>query len=153
VSSAILKAAIDAAEPQIQIIIDEGRKEFIALFGNYVKVEDCKRLEELFINAAKARAGQFTAQTAEQAADFEDEYEAALESIETIGDAYEIVGKAKAGVFARHMAHMLIAGAFAVAGSVLQVGLGIVIPGLGVFVGAAVNAGVQHVVSAYLGDV
>ncbi len=72
--------------------------------------------------------------------------------MEAIFVDYEVVGKAKLGVLARAFAHQVIAGAFAVAGAVIQAGLGILVPGLGSLAGAGLNVGMQHVVAWFMGD-
>lgn len=149
-SSTLLKSAVDAAQPAVLQVITASRAKFLGLFGSWVADTDFARLEELFVAAAHARAGQFCASTPQEARDFEETYEASLDSLETLGYAFEIVGKAKAGVFVRSVAHQLIAGAFAVGGAVLQAGLGILLPGVGLLLGAGANAGIQHVVAAYL---
>lgn len=145
----VIATAKSAAIAQVQPQIDQAKTSFLALFGSFLKPEDLKTVALLFDKAVLAKVGQFSAATNEEATEYSDEYEGYLQTVETIGDRYEIVGKAKAGVWLRNLMHNLISGFFAVAGAVLQVGLGVFVPVAGSFIGAALNQGLQHVVAYY----
>ncbi len=148
-TDAMIGAAKAQALVQAQALVANGRSSLLEQLASFVQKEDLVELESLFDKAVAAKAGQFTASTNEQAQEFADEYESYMETAETIGDRYVIVGKAKAGVWIRHMMHQVISGFFAVAGAVLQVGLGIAVPVAGTFAGAALNQGLQHVVAYF----
>lgn len=145
----MIAAAKSSAVSQASNIVAQGKSQIMTLFGSFIKKEDLVALDDLFNKALLAKVGQFSAHTAEEAVDFADQYEAHMESVETIGNQYEIVGKAKAGVLVRSIMHSVISGFFAVAGAVLQVGLGMVFPVVGTFVGAGLNQGIQHVVAYF----
>jgi hypothetical protein len=148
----LLAAARSASVDQLKLVLSSSKKGFLDTFSSFIKPEDLARLDELFERAFKAKVAHFAAKTPEQAQEQIDIYEASMETIETIGDDYEIVGKAKAGAIVRSFAHQVIAGAFAIAGAVLQAGLGILVPGIGALIGAGANVGIQHVVDYFLGD-
>ncbi len=140
-----------AASDQVVQIIGSAKSTFLGLFGDFISAADITRIEGLFTKAAIAKAAQFAANTPGAAQEAADEYDTYMDTIETIGDEYLILGKAKAGVLVRSVVHEIISGFFAVAGGVLQAGLGIVLPGVGSLIGAGANAGLQHVVSYFLG--
>lgn len=147
----MVETAKQSTISQVSILVDSGKKAFLESFGSFLNPMDLARISALFDDAYQVKAKQFTASTKETAQDYADQYEAYMSSIQTIGDEYYIVGSAKVGILARSMAHQVIAGAFAVAGAVLQVGLGVLFPGVGSLVGAGLNAGLQHVVAHFLG--
>lgn len=133
-------------------IISNAKQSFLDLFGSFVTANDLIALDKLFTQAALAKGLQYAATSKQEADEYADEYDAYMDQIETVGDKYLIVGKAKAGVLIRSVAHQIISGFFAVAGAVLQAGLAVVLPGVGSLVGAAANAGIQHVVAHFLGE-
>lgn len=151
-TDALVAKAKSAGTDEALKVVAQMRGEFISAFAGFITAEDLLKLDELLVKAIKYKAAQFTASTDKEAQEAVDEYEGVLETIETIGDQYEIIAKAKAGKLVRSLAHALISGAFAVGGAVLQVGMGILVPGIGSLVGAGVNAGLQHAVSYFMGD-
>lgn len=151
-TDALLATAKDAVVKQATTVVAQGKQDFLATFGSYLQPGDLLAIGSAFDKAAEAKIGQFLAKTPEAAQEQADIYEACLDTIETIGDDYEIVGKAKAGVLIRSVAHQVISGVFAVAGAVMQAALGVVVPGVGSLIGAGLNAGIQHVVSYFLED-
>ncbi len=148
----MIAAAKTASTDQVAKIVTGAKASFLEMFRGFFSKEDLDVVDELFTKAALAKAKQFTAATTDDAEEAVEEYETYMETIETIGDQYYVVGKAKAGVLVRSIAHQIISGFFAVAGAVIQAGLGIVIPGVGSLVGAGLNAGLQHVVAYFQGD-
>ncbi len=148
-SEVMLATAKSSTVTQAANLVAQGKTQFMALFGTFIKGEDLLKIEGYYNKALLAKIGQFSAHTTDEAIEYADQYEAAMESVETIGNAYEIVGKAKAGVFVRGFLHALISGFFAVGGAVLQVGLGVALPGVGSFIGAGLNQGLQHVVAYF----
>lgn len=151
IAQTLLDTAKAAATEQTKKIVASGRVAFVASFGNFLSKEDLTRAAALFDQAAGAKVTQIGGdlKTVREA---EDIYNSSLEQLETIGDRYLIVGEAKAGVLIRSFAHQVIAGAVAVAGAVLQAGLGIVLPGVGSLLGAGINTGLVHVVNYFLED-
>lgn len=148
----LIDAAKTATLDQLGKILTSTKASFLTTFRDFVKPTDLARVEWLLEAASAAKVAQFSAGTPEEAQDLADEYDAYMRGIETIGNKYVIQGEARAGLLLRSTAHLLIAGFFAVAGGVLQVGLGIAIPGVGSLVGAGLNVGLQKVVAHFLGD-
>lgn len=147
ISQEMLDTAKSETSTKIMEVATTARRQFLDLFGSFLSTDDLTHVDDLFTKSVHAKVGSYMASSLEEASEFTDIYESYMETIETIGDKYMIVGKAKAGVLLRSVAHQIISGIFAVAGAVLQAGLSILIPGVGNLLGAAANAGLQHVVA------
>lgn len=146
----MLAAAKSASAGEFQLVMAQSKIGFLDAFRGFVNPGDLIELDAAFSLALKAKLGHLMAQTDNEAEDFADEYEASMNTIETIGDRYEIGLKARAGKFVRSFAHNVISAAAAVTGAVLQAGLGVVLGPLGTLIGAGGNVGLQHVVSYFL---
>lgn len=148
----LLATAKGAALDEVKIVLATSKTGFLTAFRDFLVPADLIELDGAFDLALRAKLGQLGALSPNEADDFADQYEASLNAIETIGDRYEIVGKAKAGVLLRSFAHQVISGFAAVAGAVFQGAMTVFLGPIGTIVGGGANAGLQHVVSYFLGD-
>ncbi len=149
ITQELIDSAKVAALAQARIGIERQRQNFLATFGSFFKPADLVKITDWWGLAVEAKAAQFMSATDDQAQEQADIYDSYLDAIEEVGTDYEVVGKAKAGMFARSVLHEVIGGGFAILGAVLQAGLAIVIPGFGSLIGAGLNAGIQHVVAHF----
>src|SRR5262249_40505568 len=96
-ASILLSQAKGAGQEQSLKILNQMRQEFVAAFGSFLVVTDLHLLDDLLVQATLAKVREYSSDTEKQAREARETYEACLESMETIGDKYEIVGGAKAG--------------------------------------------------------
>lgn len=152
ITDQLIKTAKDEGFKQVQLVLATSKTGFLAAWRDFLVPADLIELDAAFDLALKAKLAQLGSLTPDGAQDCADVYEASLNTIETIGNRYEIVGKAKAGALVRSFAHSAISGAVAVAGAVMQAALTVFLGPLGAMLGAGGNAGLQHVVSYFLGS-
>lgn len=138
-----------ATVEQVKLVLEKQKVGFITTFQSLISINEVLRLAQYWDLAIAAKANSFLAATPETAQEQTEIYESYIDSVEEMAVGFGIVGKAKANVFAHELMHEFIAGAFAVAGAVLQAGMGILFPGVGSLLGAGLNTGLQHVVAHF----
>lgn len=137
-----------AALEQVKTSIEAKKQSFTKLFSTLASKEDLQFVLGKWDEAVAAKERVFLAASEDEAEEANDIYDLCMIAVQEKWVGFEIVGTAKAKVFAHDIMHEAIGGGFAVLGAVLQATLTVLFPGGGI-VGAALNMGIQKVVAHF----
>jgi hypothetical protein len=143
--------AMTAARPQLDALVAQAKKNFMAAYGSFVEAAHKDKLEKLFAEAGEAKIKALSAEDQKKSREWADIYETKLASIETLGLAVKVVGDAKAASFLRETARQILDTLGGVAAAIFKTVISAVVQGVVQGFTGGSGGGLDAVANSFLG--
>lgn len=150
----ILAQVLDEAQPELRALVAEQKGNFLQTFGAWVNSAHAGRLEEVFVDAGKARLrGTFAKLLGDQDGekDASETYQACLTSLKTLGLSIVISAEVEAHAFIQSAMHSILSTLASVLGIAVRAAVAVLVPGPGALLGGLAGTAVEKFLDLVFG--